>query len=649
MSNRILIFIILISLFTCSSKNNNKNKSKIDQELLSIKNYQKAVYASWLGQIIGNTYGLCYEFQFIEEAGPDSFPYGYTWTLDSLRKYNGAFSDDDTDIEYIYLTQMEEHGIEPTYSQLTAAWKKHIERKIWCANRAALTLMHAGYYPPLTGSRVFNPHWCQIDPQLVNEIWAVTAPGMIDYAVDKSEFTARITSDSFGVEPTLHYAAMYSAAFFEKDIEKLIDIGTAALEEDSRFAKIVEEVKSLYQKYPDNWQKSRKIIKNRYYGKKEYNKNVWPVIDANLNGAYGIMALLYGQGDFQKTLDYSCAFGMDADNQAATMCGLLGIVNGLEAIPEDLLHPLDNVDWDKPFNDKYVVITRENLPDASLIDQAKRMAEQGEKIILAKGGKIVEKSGEKYYQINSKAKYYEPFEFNPLPKLYAEVNKSFSFPLYAGGSNKTKFSARGNLPAELKIDNDKITGVPKTAGEYSFDIIADNGDNRQSVAVNIVVHTKNLANSAQKILVEPASPDKSIEIIRDGSIQQTYYSARNTGSRRLNYYGYKWNQPQETSAICYNAGMPQEFGGWFTSFYVEFLKNGEWREVENMNIVPDMNLANFQWLKPSQMDYEISFKPVETTGIRIIGKNGGVRPDGASAETKIEYYTSIGELSIYSQ
>ena len=41
--------------------------------------------------------------------------------------------------------------------------------------------MHYGYTPPVTGSKAVNPHWLQIDPQLINEIWAVTAPGMVRY------------------------------------------------------------------------------------------------------------------------------------------------------------------------------------------------------------------------------------------------------------------------------------------------------------------------------------------------------------------------------------------------------------------------------------------------------------------------------------
>jgi hypothetical protein len=185
----LLTFLLTFSILHCSDSSIVTSGNEADGSLLSVQEYKDAVYASWIGQIIGNTYGLCYEFSFIDEPGPDSFPYGYTWTLESLKKYNGAFSDDDTDIEYMYLTQMEKNGIEPTYYQLAEAWKTHVKSKVWCANRAALTLMHAGHYPPATGSMQLNPQWCQIDPQLVNEIWALTAPGMIKYAVDKSEFT----------------------------------------------------------------------------------------------------------------------------------------------------------------------------------------------------------------------------------------------------------------------------------------------------------------------------------------------------------------------------------------------------------------------------------------------------------------------------
>ncbi len=232
---------------------------------LEVDEYKQRVYASWIGQIIGNTYGLSYEFHFIDEPGPDDFPYGYGWTLDLLRQYDGAFSDDDTDIEYMYLTQMEEHGIEPTYAQLRDAWMSHVTERVWAANRQAVTLMHAGHYPPVTGSKQYNSQWSQIDPQLVNEIWAFTAPGMIDYAVEKSRFMAHITNDDFGIEPTLVYAAMYSAAFFESDVHKLIDIGQNALPDESHFSSVIDRVKELYATYPNDWKAARQAVKEEYY------------------------------------------------------------------------------------------------------------------------------------------------------------------------------------------------------------------------------------------------------------------------------------------------------------------------------------------------------------------------------------------------
>lgn len=209
------------------------------QGKISVEDYKDKVYASWLAQCIGNIYGLPHENDYIDEPGPATFPYGYGRNIDRLKEIGGAFSDDDTDIEYMYLLAMEKYGIEPTYAQLTESWKYHVRERVWLANRAALAFMHYGYSPPVTGMQTINPHWFQIDPQLVNEIWAVTAPGMMRYAAEKSGWAARITNDDWGIEPTIHYGAMYAAAFFESDIHKLIDIGTQALPKGSRFAKTV--------------------------------------------------------------------------------------------------------------------------------------------------------------------------------------------------------------------------------------------------------------------------------------------------------------------------------------------------------------------------------------------------------------------------
>ena len=97
------------------------------------------------------------------------------------------------------------------------------------------------------------------------------------------------------------------------------------------------------------------------------SKTIW---NANLNGAAGVLAQLYGAGDFQKTLDLSCAMGFDADNQAATLAGLLGVILGRDGLPDDLLFPVPEFGWSEPFNDFYKNVTRYDMPDAGLRDMA---------------------------------------------------------------------------------------------------------------------------------------------------------------------------------------------------------------------------------------------------------------------------------------
>ena len=69
----------------CSGTSSQQQDTAAHSRLLSVEAYRDAVYASWIGQIVGNPYGLCYEFEYIEEPRPDDFPYGYTWTLDRLQ------------------------------------------------------------------------------------------------------------------------------------------------------------------------------------------------------------------------------------------------------------------------------------------------------------------------------------------------------------------------------------------------------------------------------------------------------------------------------------------------------------------------------------------------------------------------------------
>ncbi len=56
-------------------------------------------------------------------------------------------------------------------------------------------------------------------------------------------------------------------------------------------------------------------------------------IDAKVNAAYVVIGLLYGEGDFTRSLEITTRCGQDADCNPSTVAGVLGTVIGYDKIP----------------------------------------------------------------------------------------------------------------------------------------------------------------------------------------------------------------------------------------------------------------------------------------------------------------------------
>ena len=386
---------------------------------ISQKDLLDKIEGCWVGQIVGNFMGFPFENVYVEEPVPIFVDRYYTfrdatrflrlndkdmrsYSLIVMKWMEGAIGDDDTDIEFVTLHAVEKYGLDITYPEITQMWKKHINRKIWVANRTARTLMDKGMLPPETGSKENNENWFQIDPQLVNEIWSAFYPGMIKKAAERAEWSARITNDDWGTHPTIAYAVMYSAAFFKKDTDTLVQYALEALPEDSPFTERVKDVISWYKEHED-WRKTRQLIHQKYY---QYKKGDYEapvsVVSSLCNGLCGIMAILYGEGDFVKTVGIAVSAGYDCDNQASTCGGLIGVIHGGSKIPDRFTRHLgEGIRWDKPFNDQYINYTRDDLPICNKIsDIVARTSEIAEDAIFANRGRKVQLDGEIVYKVN---------------------------------------------------------------------------------------------------------------------------------------------------------------------------------------------------------------------------------------------------------
>lgn len=372
----------------------------------------------WIGQCVGNYMGFPFEGTYLENPIPVLIDRYYQFDDDTslhinrndLRGYcpvvtnwlGGAFSDDDTDIEFVTLHALEKYGLDITYNEITEMWINHVNRNIWCANRVARDLMSEGLIPPETGSKENNTFWHAIDPQLVNEIWSMIYPGMIRRSVDRAQWSARITNDDWGTHPTLAYAVMYSAAIFEKDVNELVALALKYIPPDSPYYEGLEDLIAWHAQHKD-WRITRKLIFDKYYRYKKGDLEV-PVSDVSSlsNGLFGIMAILYGDGNFEQTAGIAVSAGLDCDNQAATCAGLIGVIHGASAIPARFTLGLWNPVWTQAFNDTYINFTRDGLPAYNRIsDIVERILQLAEEAIITAGGKKIFEHGEVHYLINS--------------------------------------------------------------------------------------------------------------------------------------------------------------------------------------------------------------------------------------------------------
>ncbi|MEK6480646.1 ADP-ribosylglycohydrolase family protein [Catalinimonas sp. 4WD22] len=411
MSKTTLCFLFLLLGITSQIRSQHIQEISEDELRDKIKGY-------WIGQLVGNYLGFPFENLYTDVPIPILVDRYYDFrALDTIElKMNaddrrafvpimagamgGAWSDDDTDIEFVTLHAVEKYGLDLTYEEITLMWKKHINRFIWSANRKARDLMEEGMLPPATGSKQYNPYWYRITSQLVNEIWSAFYPGMTKIAAQRAEWGAHIMCDDWATHATRAYGVMYSAAFFEKDVNELVTLAINDLPEDSPYRKGLENLVLWHQENKD-WRDTRQLIHAHYYHTVDGFDIEFPVAGSVVNGLSGVMALMYGEGDFTKTVAIATSAGYDCDNQAATLGGLVGVMQGASSIPDYFTLKLNpELGWTTPFNNQYINYSRDGLPNYNTIDDIiDRIMKISEEAILSQGGEVTIREGEKYYMV----------------------------------------------------------------------------------------------------------------------------------------------------------------------------------------------------------------------------------------------------------
>lgn len=368
--------------------------------LLSIDDYADRLRAMWLGEAIANWTGLTTEGQRTTSPFYTDADWG-TGNINFVLAQNPWKADDDTDIEYLYLHLMDLHATTLlTPPQITAGWLQHTDPAfVWVSNQQALASMQQGLMPPETGIAVANPFWLMIDAQLTTELFGALAPGMPAEALRLADLPISVTASGHAAHAASVFVIFYSLAtqvppeLSGRDKALwLVDQARDYIPDSSKVADIIDFVRADYLANPDvnNWELTRDRIHARYQANAPANGfhyRAW--YESSVNFATGIMALLYGQCDYSRTIQIGTLSGWDSDNPTATLGGLLGLMQGYDALLAEF--PLQS------FSDRYTIDRTKNLmPDYLPSDpaaedtftrMAARMLPLVEAAILEAGGR----------------------------------------------------------------------------------------------------------------------------------------------------------------------------------------------------------------------------------------------------------------------
>ena len=339
------------------------------------------IYGGWAGMLIGGLEGLPHEFKYNDQPR-DSLP-------DFTFLEQGARSDDDNDIEWMHLWFMDRQGVAKLrYTQIVEIWRANMNRGVWVANKQARALMDKGILPPETGSRKHNPHaGYNLSGQFCVESYGFLAPGMPQTAADIGLHYARIAVEEEPLQATQYWTSLISLlAFHDGTMDQALVHALDAVDPSSAMAGVVTDARRLAERYPEDWKAARQALHRKWVVERKWNGNSTPV-----NGGAIVLALLYGQDDFYRTLQYAMALGYDADCNAATAGAVLGYRLGFQhiaALPQ----------FKMP--DHYVNKTRPSLPaEMKVSEQVDTILRISERVILANGGHRVDVDGKPGFRI----------------------------------------------------------------------------------------------------------------------------------------------------------------------------------------------------------------------------------------------------------
>jgi ADP-ribosylglycohydrolase len=326
--------------------------SRVDRASL-----EDRIRAAWLGRIAGCNVGKPVEDgwewtsslirEYLELAGayplrdyvplldplPERFVLRDNWPETTKGNVKGSARDDDIDYTILGLHLLEKHGASLSPEHVAEAWLTLFPlEQVYTAERAA--------YINLTNSiegdavsRFRNPYREWIGAQIRGDIYGYVFPGDPWAAAQLSYQDASLSHVGNGIYGEMWAAALVAAAFSSTTAREAIDTATRVVPPQSRLAESIRFVVDLFDAGV-SWEDA--IVKIEA----QYGHYSW--VHTINNAALVVAGLLWGEGDYMKSLGLTVMGGWDTDSNGATVGSVAGILSGTDGLPPQLIYPLEN-------------------------------------------------------------------------------------------------------------------------------------------------------------------------------------------------------------------------------------------------------------------------------------------------------------------
>ena len=332
---------------------------------LDYRLYLDKVYGAFLGKTVVGTMGAPYEGVKM----PLELPF-------RREMIDAMLPNDDLDLQVLWLDVVEKYGADFTSYDLLRRFCEHCDY-----NPGEYAIMRKNYnrgiYPPLSGKFCNDFYTTGMGCPIRSEIWACLAPLSPALAAEYASRDGQLDHIGDSIEAECFFAALESAAFFESDLHKLIEIGlevsqktytAAPAGQDSRFRCLVYDTLRWCEQYDDVKRILRKILAK--YGHPDCT-NMYQNVGITLT------ALLKNDLDIIQTGMDCINCGFDTDCTCATAGAIIGLIKGADAMIRE--YDLQDV--------RYVLGVRSERRSDSVRDLAEDIALLGAAL---SGGAITE-------------------------------------------------------------------------------------------------------------------------------------------------------------------------------------------------------------------------------------------------------------------